>query len=57
MAKEKTVIRKRNPIWKIGKSIGLGFLFWFVSYLLTGQNELSLALGLLVIYMESRLRN
>lgn len=42
--------------WKdIGKKIGIGAGFAFVAYILSGDAS-SLAIGLLVIYLEFRLK-
>lgn len=47
---------KRNEPWKkIAWAVALGIVFGFVSFALSGEGGSSLALGLLVAYIEFRL--
>ena len=47
---------KRNQLWKkIAWSLGLGVVFGFIAFVLSGEGGSSLALGLLVAYLEFRL--
>jgi len=47
---------KRNEPWKkIAWAVALGIVFGFISFLLSGEGGSSLALGLLVAYLEFRL--
>lgn len=49
------VIFKKSSIWmRLAKAVGVGALFTFVAFLISGDNS-SLALGLLVAYLEFRL--
>lgn len=44
----------KSSTWKrLGKAIGIGALFAFVAFLISGDNS-SLPLGLLVAYIEFR---
>lgn len=46
---------KKTSIWmRVAKAVGVGALFAFVAFLISGDNS-SLALGLLVAYLEFRL--
>jgi len=47
---------KRDQLWKkIGWALGLGVVFGFIAFVLSGEGGSSLALGLLVAYLEFRL--
>lgn len=39
-------------IWKIAKKFLMGVIFTFICVIITGESALSLALGLLIIYLE-----
>lgn len=56
MAKEKIKEKKMNLWWKVAKAIGIGTIFAFVSSLFLTEDlvSVSLALGLLVVYLEIR---
>ncbi len=55
MAKEKK-IESKSGWWKVAKAIGIGAIFAFISSLFLTEDlvSMSLALGLLVIYLEIR---
>ena len=40
----------------IGKAIGLGIAFGFVTYMLSGAGGISVGLGLLLMYLEYKLK-
>jgi len=47
---------RRDGLWKkIAWSLGLGVVLGFVAFVLSGEGGSSLALGLLVAYLEFRL--
>ena len=47
---------KREHLWKkVAWSLGLGIIFGFIAFALSGEGGSSLALGLLVAYLEFRL--
>ena len=39
-------------IWNIAKKFLMGVIFTFICVIITGDSQLSLALGLIVIYLE-----
>ena len=50
-----TVAFNKSGIWmRLAKAVGIGAIFAFVAFLISGDNS-SLALGLLVAYLEFRL--
>lgn len=49
-------IMKRGSLRKLTKAFGLGILFGLVSYIVSGDGGISTGLGLLLIYLEYKLK-
>jgi len=45
-----------KKIWNIAKKFLMGVIFTFICVIITGNSELSLTLGLLILYLEFKLK-